>query len=96
MTNAAAKVIRVKMPNMMFGTLSTHSSGNILAKPFIIYTPTQEDVEYVAWGKKDKLYSVVSKVIALTPSNTFAKVAQIVEKEPIPNSQRWIAMQVLK
>lgn len=96
MTEAAAKVIRVKMPNMEFGGLATHSSGNVLSKPFIIFSPTQEDIEYVAWGKKDKVYSVVSKVIALTPSNTFKKVAQIVENEPIPNSQRWIAMQALR
>ena len=95
MVDSAAKVLRIKMPNMEFGTLATHSSGNALAKPFIIYTPTMEDIEYVAWGKKDKLYSVVSKVIALTPSNTFKKVAQIVENEPIPNSQRWIAKQSL-
>lgn len=93
---SAAKVIRIKIPNIEYGTLASHSSGNLLSKPFIIYTPDQEDVEYVAWGKKDKVYSIVSKVLALTPYNTFLKVKKIVETSPIPDSQRWIAMQALK
>lgn len=96
MNNSAAKVIRIKMPDIAFGTLSAHSSGNLLNRPFIIYTPTQEDIEYVAWGRTDKVYSVVSKVLALTPYNTFLKVSKIVESEPIPNSDRWIAQQVMK
>jgi hypothetical protein len=96
MNNSAAKVIRIKMPDIAFGTLSAHSSGNLLSRPFIVYTPTQEDIEYVAWGRTDKVYSVVSKVLALTPYNTFLKVSKIVESEPIPNSDRWIAKQVMK
>jgi len=92
---SAAKVVRIKIPNIEFGTLSSHSTGNLLGKPFIIYTPDQEDKEYVEWGKKDKVYSVVSKVIALTPYNTFMKVRNIIETEPIPNSLRWIAKQAL-
>jgi hypothetical protein len=95
MAQSAAKVIRIKIPNIEFGTLSSHSSGNLLNKPFIIFTPDQEDKEYVEWGKKDKVYSVVSKVLALTPYNTFLKVKNIIETSPIPNSQRWIAQQAL-
>lgn len=95
MAESACRVVRIKIPNMEFGTLSTHSSGNLLQKPFIVYTSTQEDGEYVVWGSKDKVYSIVSRVLALTPYNTFLKVAKIVEKEPIPNSQRWISQQVL-
>lgn len=96
MNQSAAKVVRVKMPDIAFGTLSAHSSGNLLNRPFIIYSPTQEDVEYVEWGRKDKVFSVVGKVLALTPYNTFLQVSKIIEKEPIPNSQRWNAKQVLK
>jgi hypothetical protein len=95
MNQSAARVVRVKMPDIAFGTLSSHSSGNLLNRPFILYSPTQEDIEYVEWGKKDKVYSIVSKVIALTPYNTFLQVSRIVETSPIPNSQRWIAQQVL-
>lgn len=95
MNTSAAKVIRIKMPDIAYGTLSAHSSGNLLNRPFIVYTPTQEDVEYVAWGKKDKVYSIVSKVLALTPYDTFLKVSKIVETAPIPNSERWIAQQAL-
>ena len=96
MNQSAAKVVRVKMPDIAFGTLSAHSSGNLLNRPFIIYSPTQEDVEYVEWGRKDKVFSIVGKVLALTPYNTFLQVSKIIEKEPIPNSQRWNAKQVLK
>ena len=95
MNNSAAKVIRIKIPNIEFGSIANHSSGNIINKPFIIYSPTREDIEYVAWGQKDKVYSVVSKVLALTPYNTFLKVLNIVKTEPIPNSDRWIAKQAL-
>lgn len=95
MNESAAKVIRIKIPNIAFGTLSAHSSGNLLNRPFIVYSPTQEDEEYVAWGRTDKVYSIVSKVLALTPYHTFLKVQNIVEKQPIPNSERWIAQQVL-
>lgn len=96
MAQSAAKVIRIKIPNIEFGTLSSHSSGNLLNKPFIIFTPDMEDKEYVEWGKKDKVYSIVSKVLALTPYNTFLKVKNIIETSPIPNSQRWIAQQAMK
>ncbi len=95
MNESAAKVIRIKIPNIEYGTLSAHSSGNLLNKPFIIYTPTREDEEYVVWGSKDKTYSVVSKVLALTPFQTTIKVLKIVENNPIPNSQRWLAQQAL-
>lgn len=96
MSNSAARVVRVKIPNIAFGTLSAHNSGNILNKPFIIYSPTQEDDEYVRWGYKPKEYSVVSNVLALTPYHTFIKVLQIVDKNPIPNSDRWLAQQVIQ
>ena len=95
MVNSAAKVVRIKIPDSRFGVLANHSSGNLLNRPFQVYSPTQEDEEYVAWGNTSKEYSVVSRVLALTPYNTTIKVFKIVENNPIPNSDRWIAKQTL-
>ena len=96
MSNAAAKVIRIKIPNIEYGTLASHDSGNILAQSFIVYTPDQEDFEYVVWGTKPKEYSVVSDLIAVRRFDVFKQVTKLVNNSPIPDSARWISKQVVE
>ncbi len=48
MSSSAAKVVRVKIEGLGFGSSAPHSSGNLL-KSGALVTATQEDEAYLYW-----------------------------------------------
>ena len=89
MSEAAAKVVRVKIPGKDFGSQAPHSSGNLLLEGSV-YSADMEDKEYTRWGLLPNfVYSIVSKLVFIgSKYRTQLKVLQTVEKSPIPNSTR--------
>jgi len=84
----AARVIRVKLPGMTFGSLAPHNGDNVF-KEGKYYTADEEDQEYRTWGYgKNLIYSVVSRLLWLNTFAVNAQVAWIVYKHPIPGSSR--------
>lgn len=88
MSDRAAKVIRIKIQGAEFGSTIPHNSGN-LTKNGTLYTPDQEDAEYVKWGSFGNLvYNVVKHLLAVTRFHTKLQTERVVEESPIPGSTR--------
>lgn len=90
MDERAARVVRIKIPGVEFGSQTPHNTGNIL-KEGSLFDATSEDMLYVKWGTKPSfIYSIVSKLIFI-PGRFLTKlrVENVVAKSPIPNSNRF-------
>lgn len=88
MSDKAAKVIRIKIAGAEFGSTIPHNSGN-LTKNGSLYTPDQEDAEYVKWGRFGNLvYNIVKHLLAVTRFHTKLQTERVVEESPIPGSMR--------
>ncbi len=89
MSLSAANVVRVKLQEPGFGSGAPHSSGNLLSKPFSLYTASQEDAEYLKWGNTASSWNVIKKLLSLVKYHYYLQVQKIVLKNPIPDSDRF-------
>jgi hypothetical protein len=94
MSPAAANVTRIKIMDRGFGDISTHSSGNVLNKPFKIYSADDEDEEYKKWAYDGKSgWNIVKRTLMVHKYQVHLQIQKIVEKSPIPGSQRFYKKQ---
>lgn len=89
----AADVVIIKKGNAfsLVGTSSAHSSGTILASsgPWYFSNQTEEDRAYERWGKtyqSSYINNVWGKLVSFL---YYLQTKQVVEKNPIPGSERW-------
>lgn len=93
-TEAAARVIRIRTAKTHFGELYPHSSERILDHiPFRIVSATEEDISYLDWAKNYKLsFSLFGAWVSVARYIADMKKHGIAKKSPIPNSKRAISM----
>lgn len=89
----AADVVIVKKNNSfsLVGTSKAHSSENILASSgnWVLSNQTEEDRAYVKWGstyQSSYINNVWGKLMSFL---YFLQTKSVVDKNPIPGSERW-------
>ena len=95
MSNAAARVIRIRTPKSIFGSFEPHSSTRILASdgPWTYATADDEDEMYLAWAKQFKLgWGILSSLFTIGSYLAHLKKYEIAKKSPIPDSIRSISL----